>query len=199
MRVLVIGAGGREHALVWKLRQSPEVKEVFCVPGNGGIAREAICPPTDRKGPRELAQMAADLGADLTVAGPEAALVAGIGDEFFARGLPLAGPNQAAARLEGSKISAKQFMRRHRIPTADFVVCEDWSTAQANLSLWGSQVPLNHSRGPGCDVRRRLPTRGAAGHGVARRKAPCVATKHRRVDNRAATFMRLGSSDGLKR
>ena len=137
MRILVIGAGGREHALVWKLAQSPAVTQVFCTPGNGGISREAVCRPAPQMDPRGLAQMALELKADLTVAGPEAPLVAGVADEFLARGLSLAGPVQAAAWLEGSKIFAKQFMRRHRIPTADFVVCEDLPTARTHLDRWG--------------------------------------------------------------
>ncbi len=137
MKILVIGSGGREHALVWKLAQSPAVKQIFCAPGNGGIGREAVCLPARQMGPKELAQLASELKADLTVAGPEVPLVAGIADEFLARGLSLAGPVQAAARLEGSKIFSKQFMRRHRIPTADFVVCEDLPMARTHLDRWG--------------------------------------------------------------
>ncbi|MCZ6750624.1 MAG: phosphoribosylamine--glycine ligase [Acidobacteria bacterium] len=137
MKILVIGSGGREHALVWKLAQSPAVQQVFCAPGNGGIRQEAVCLPVRQMGPKELAQLAEELKVDLTVAGPEVPLVAGVADEFLARGLSLAGPVQAAARLEGSKIFSKQFMRRHRIPTADFVVCEDLPTARTHLDRWG--------------------------------------------------------------
>ena len=118
------------------------VQQVFCVPGNGGIAREATCLAADLKRPPQLAQLAAEIGADLTVVGPEAPLVAGLADELLARGLPVAGPSRAAAQLEGSKIFAKQFMRRHRIPTADFVVCEDRETALANLNRWGGPLVL---------------------------------------------------------
>lgn len=142
MKVLVIGSGGREHTLVWKIRQSPAVQQVFCVPGNGGIAREATCLAGEMKNPSRLADLAVELGADLTVVGPEAPLVAGLADELLARGLPVAGPSRAAAQLEGSKIFAKQFMRRHRIPTADFVVCEDRETALANLNRWGGGLVL---------------------------------------------------------
>ena len=142
MKVLLIGSGGREHALVWKLRQSSRVKEIFCIPGNGGIAREATCLAGDVNNPKALADLAEALRADFTVVGPEAPLVAGIADEFQARGLAIAGPNRAAAQLEGSKIFAKEFMRRHRIPTADFVVCEDLETGQANLDRWGGPVVI---------------------------------------------------------
>jgi len=142
MKVLLIGSGGREHALVWKLRQSSRVQEIFCIPGNGGIAREATCLAGDVNNPKALADLAEALRADLTVVGPEAPLVAGIADEFQARGLAIAGPNRAAAQLEGSKIFAKEFMRRHRIPTADFVVCEDLETGQANLDRWGGPVVI---------------------------------------------------------
>lgn len=142
MKVLVIGSGGREHALVWKLRQSPCVEQLYCIPGNGGIAGEATCLADSHKDAKALARLAEELGAELTVVGPEAPLVAGIADEFDRRGLPVAGPSQAAAQLEGSKIFAKQFMRRHRIPTADFVVCEDWRTGQAGLDRWRGPVVL---------------------------------------------------------
>ncbi|MBI4443052.1 MAG: phosphoribosylamine--glycine ligase [Acidobacteria bacterium] len=142
MKVLVIGAGGREHALVWKLRQWLSADEVYCVPGNGGIAQEAHCLPADLYNPRALAQLASQLGVDLTVVGDAGPLVAGLADEFQASGLVVAGPLQAAAQLEGSKIFAKQFMRRHRIPTADFVVCEDPSSALAGLNRWGGPVVI---------------------------------------------------------
>ncbi len=142
MKILVIGSGGREHALVWKLRQDPGVEKIWCVPGNGGIAREATCLPADLKNPRGLAELAAELGADLTVVGPEAPLVAGLADELASRGLPVAGPGKAAAQLEGSKIFAKLFMRRHNVPTADFVVCEDGQTALANLGRWGGPIVM---------------------------------------------------------
>jgi len=146
VKVLVIGSGGREHALVWKIRQSPSVEQVFCVPGNAGIAREASCKPADLpaalKDPRQLADLAVELGADLTVVGPEAPLAAGLADALLARGLRVAGPVQAAAQLEASKIFAKQFLRRHRIPTADFVVCDDRATAEAALGRWGGPVVL---------------------------------------------------------
>ena len=142
MKVLVIGSGGREHALAWKIRQSPSVEQVFCCPGNAGIARDAVCRPADLKDVRQLADLAAELGADLTVIGPDAVVAAGLADELLARGMHVFGPQRAAAQLESSKIFAKEFMRRHRIPTADFAVCEDYSTALQALGRWGGPVVL---------------------------------------------------------
>lgn len=118
MKILVIGSGGREHALVWKLRQSPAVEKLWCAPGNGGIADDCECFPLDVGDVKAAADLAANLGADLTIVGPELPLVNGIADEFASRGLALLGPTRQAAQLEGSKIFAKQFMQRHKIPTA---------------------------------------------------------------------------------
>lgn len=118
MRILVIGGGGREHALVWKLAQSSNVEKIWCAPGNGGIANDAECFPLDLGDVRAAADLAAKLDADLTVVGPEIPLVQGIADEFASRGLMLLGPSKTAAQLEGSKIFAKKFMERHGVPTA---------------------------------------------------------------------------------
>ncbi len=118
MKILVIGSGGREHALVWKLRQSSQVTKVWCAPGNGGIALDAECVAADVNDVAALATLAEKLGADLTVVGPEQPLVAGIADEFARKGLAIAGPNKKAAQLEGSKVFAKEFLQRHDIPTA---------------------------------------------------------------------------------
>jgi phosphoribosylamine---glycine ligase len=118
MKILVIGSGGREHALAWKLRQSPSVEKIWCTPGNGGITQVAECIPADAGRVTELADLAEKLQADLTVVGPELPLVAGVADEFSRRGLRLVGPRQSAARLEGSKIFTKEFLARHAIPTA---------------------------------------------------------------------------------
>ncbi|MGC2332288.1 MAG: phosphoribosylamine--glycine ligase [Candidatus Acidiferrales bacterium] len=125
MKILVIGGGGREHAIVWKLVRSPSVEKVWCAPGNVGIASDAECVPLDVKDPKAAADLAAKLGADLTIVGPELPLVAGIADEFARCGLALLGPAKAAAQLEGSKIFAKKFMERHGIPTAGvYGICE---------------------------------------------------------------------------
>ena len=123
MKVLVIGSGGREHALVWKLRQSPRISQLYCVPGNGGICEEAECVAADLKSLDALLQAANRLHPDLTVVGPEGPLALGMVDEFTRRGFRIFGPTQAAARLESSKSFAKEFMQRHRIPTAHYAVC----------------------------------------------------------------------------
>jgi phosphoribosylamine--glycine ligase len=123
MKVLVLGSGGREHALVWKLRRSASVTQVYCVPGNGGIAAEAQCLPGDLKHLDGLLQTAARIQPDLTAVGPELPLSLGVVDEFSRRGYRIFGPAAAAARLESSKSFAKQFMQRYNIPTAKYAVC----------------------------------------------------------------------------
>lgn len=119
MKILVIGGGGREHALVWKLKQSPRVEKIWCAPGNGGIESEAECLPADPADVPGLVKLAETLGPDLTVIGPELPLVAGVADAFRERGWPIVAPSRQAAQLEGSKIFSKQFLRRHAIPTAE--------------------------------------------------------------------------------
>jgi phosphoribosylamine---glycine ligase len=118
MNVLVIGGGGREHALVWKLRASARVEKIWCAPGNGGIADEAICLPVEAGEAEGLVAIAEKLRPDLTVIGPELPLVNGVSDGLRARNLAVVGPSQIAAQLEGSKIFAKNFLLRHAIPTA---------------------------------------------------------------------------------
>ena len=142
MKILVIGSGGREHAIVWKLRQSPLADEVYCVPGNAGISSEAICRGGDIVSPRLMADLAAEIGADLTVVGPEAPLVAGIADEFRSRNLRIVGPDAQAARLEGSKVFAKQFLRDSGVPTADFLVLESPEDVARNIGAFGFPVVL---------------------------------------------------------
>jgi phosphoribosylamine--glycine ligase len=123
MKILVIGSGGREHALVWKLRQSPRVSHIYCAPGNAGIAADAECLPADVKNVESLLALAAQIKPDLTVVGPELPLQLGVVDEFARRGYRIFGPAQAAARLESSKSFAKEFMQRHHIPTAHYAIC----------------------------------------------------------------------------
>jgi phosphoribosylamine--glycine ligase len=132
MKILVIGSGGREHALIWKLAQSPGV-QLYAAPGNPGMARDAVCLP--------LAAAEA-LGPDLTVVGPEAPLVDGIVDRFRAKGLPIVGPAQDAARLEGSKVFAKHFFVQSTIPTAGFVTAETPEEARRALDRFGFPVVL---------------------------------------------------------
>lgn len=114
----MIGGGAREHALIWKLRQSSRVEGLWCLPGNGGIAEIAECIEGKAGDVQTVAETAARLKTDLTIVGPEQPLVLGVADEFQKRGLPLLGPSRAAAQLEGSKVFAKEFMGRHGIPTA---------------------------------------------------------------------------------
>ena len=135
MKILVIGSGGREHAICWKLSQSPLTSALYCTPGNAGIAECATCFPADLNDAGSLANLAESVGADLTVIGPEAPLVAGVADVFQTRGLRLVGPLAAAAQLEGSKIFAKQFMARHSIPTAQFTACHSPESARAAMGL----------------------------------------------------------------
>ncbi len=118
MKILVIGSGGREHALVWKLKQSPRVSAVFCAPGNGGIAELAQCVPIKITEHDALVAFAKEQGIGLIVVGPDDALAAGIVDRFQSEGLRAFGPTQSAARLESSKVFAKEFMLRHGIPAA---------------------------------------------------------------------------------
>ena len=118
MKILVIGGGGREHALVWRLKQSPRVEKIWCAPGNGGIAAEAECVAVDAGDVAGLVAFAEKNLPDLTVVGPELPLVKGIGDAFRERGWAIVGPSKQAAQLEGSKIFTKEFLRRHNIPTA---------------------------------------------------------------------------------
>src|SRR6201987_4215949 len=140
MKVLVLGGGGREHALVWKLKQSPRVSQLYCAPGNGGIADEAECLPADLKTLDSIVALATRLQPDLTVVGPELPLTLGVVDEFIRRGWPVFGPTQAAARLESSKSFAKEFMQRHRIPTAHYAICKTVDEARAALSHFHAPI-----------------------------------------------------------
>src|SRR5579863_9442119 len=133
MKVLVIGGGGREHALVWKLRQSPRVSQVYCAPGNGGIAAEAECVPADPKNIKSLLSLAAQIKPDLTVVGPELPLALGVVDEFTRNGWKTFGPTRAAAQLESSKSFAKEFMQRHHIPTAHYMICTSLDEVRSAL------------------------------------------------------------------
>src|SRR5947209_7442301 len=125
MRILVIGSGGREHALVWRLAQSQEAHQLFATPGNPGIGRLATLIPATGATPQTLLALAESIDADLTVVGPEAPLVAGVVDIFRAAGRRIVGPTAEAAQLEGSKIFAKQFFRDAGIPTAAFFAAEN--------------------------------------------------------------------------
>jgi phosphoribosylamine---glycine ligase len=140
MKVLVIGGGGREHALVWKLRQSPRVSQVYCLPGNGGICDEATCVAGDPKSLPSMLAAAHQIQPDLTVVGPELALSLGVVDEFTRRGLRIFGPTQKAAQLETSKSFAKEFMQRHQVPTAHYAVCSTEEELRKSLGLFSTPV-----------------------------------------------------------
>ena len=140
MKVLVLGSGGREHAIVWKLRQSPRVKKLYCAPGNGGIAADAECVAADLKSLDSLVQLASRLSPDVTVVGPELPLTLGVVDEFQRRGWPVFGPTRAAAQLESSKSFAKEFMQRHRIPTAKYSVCTSKDEVREALKLFHTPI-----------------------------------------------------------
>lgn len=142
MRLLLIGGGGREHALAWKLAQSPLVEMIYVAPGNPGIALLDKCECVDLplQEMEKVADYAEANSIDLTVVGPEASLVDGIADVFIARGLALFGPSKAAAELEGSKAFSKQLMEKYNIPTAFFKVCEDIEAAKAYVKEKGAPI-----------------------------------------------------------
>jgi len=177
MKVLVVGGGGREHALAWKLSQSERIQKVFVAPGNGGTARDANLfdvPITDVKALREWAQQEK---IDLTVVGPEAPLAAGIVDEFRAHGMKIFGPTKAAAQLESSKAFSKAFMHRHGIPTALYETFTDAALAHAYIDKMGAPIVV---KADGL----------AAGKGVV--VAMTAAQAHEAID-----FMLLDNSLGV--
>ncbi|MCM3630849.1 phosphoribosylamine--glycine ligase [Paenibacillus glycanilyticus] len=133
MRILVVGGGGREHAIVWALKKSEKVKEVFCAPGNAGIAQIADCVPIAVNQFDELVKFAKDASIDLVFIGPDDPLAAGIVDAFEAHNIPVYGPNKAAAEIEGSKIFMKDLLRKYNIPTAKYETFTDYETALAYL------------------------------------------------------------------
>jgi len=133
LKVLVVGGGGREHALAWKIAQSPIVSKVYAAPGNPGIARHAECVPVAADDVPKLVDFAASKRIDLTVVGPEAPLVAGLADELAGRGLLVCGPGKAAAQLEGSKVFTKNILARYGIPTAAFRVFDEYDEAEQHV------------------------------------------------------------------
>jgi phosphoribosylamine---glycine ligase len=142
MKILVVGNGGREHALAWKIRQSPLAPEVYCAPGNAGIAKVADCVPIDSSNIIEVADFAQTIKADLTVVGPELPAVLGIADEFHRRGLTIFCPSRAASELEGSKAFAREFMDRHKIPSPGHQVCTSIDEAREFLNTSKLGYPL---------------------------------------------------------
>ena len=142
MRILLIGGGGREHALAWKLVQSPNVEKLYVAPGNPGMAllQKCECINLNVDDLEGVADYAEEKSIDLTVVGPEAPLVAGLADVFKRRGLPVFGPSKAAAQLEGSKAFSKELMAKYNIPTAFFKICEDIEAAKAYVEEKGAPI-----------------------------------------------------------
>jgi phosphoribosylamine--glycine ligase len=134
MKILVLGSGGREHALVWKLAQCPNVEKIYCAPGNHGIAQLAMCVDIAVSEVKALRHFVQKQQIDLTIVGPEAPLVAGIVDDFEADHLKILGPSKPAAMIEGSKAFAKELMRKYRIPTAAAEIFSDFHQALRTLN-----------------------------------------------------------------
>ncbi|OJF17400.1 MAG: phosphoribosylamine--glycine ligase [Bacillaceae bacterium G1] len=165
MKVLVVGQGGREHALVWKLAQSPRVSRLYCAPGNAGIAELATCVPISETDLDGLVRFAKEEGIDLTVVGPEAPLVAGLVDRFEAEGLRVFGPRKEAAMLEGSKAFAKEIMSKYGIPTAQYQSFEDYDEALRYVREHGAPIVLKAdglAAGKGVTVAQTLEEAEAA-------------------------------------
>lgn len=140
MKILVVGSGGREHALVWKIQQSKKVDKVYCAPGNAGISKLAECVSIDATDVKKLVEFATAEQIDLTVVGPESSLVAGIVDEFEKKGLRIFGPNKKAAILEGSKVFTKEFLKKYKIPTASFKVFKEKKKAKKYIEASGAPI-----------------------------------------------------------
>ncbi len=142
MKVLVVGSGGREHAIAWKIKQNSQLEQLYCAPGNAGTAQLAQNVPIDAEDIGGLADFVVSEQIDLTVVGPEAPLVAGMVDRFQQQGLRAAGPSREASRLEGSKAFAKDFMKRHAIPTAGYQVFDQFEPAETALKGNAFQFPV---------------------------------------------------------
>jgi len=141
-KILVVGSGGREHALVWKLSRSPKIKEIYCAPGNAGISRLARCVPVQADDIAGLAEFAARKSIDLTVVGPEIPLVKGIVDSFRQQGRAICGPDAQAAEIEGSKAFAKEFMKKYAIPSAAYEVFSDFTKAKEYVLHHGTPLAI---------------------------------------------------------
>ncbi|NIM19012.1 MAG: phosphoribosylamine--glycine ligase [Candidatus Latescibacteria bacterium] len=173
MKVLIVGGGGREHALGWAVSKSPELSALYTAPGNGGTAVLGENPPIDPADIESLVGFAKENSVDLTIVGPEAPLVAGIVDRFTGEGLRCFGPSALAARLEGSKVFAKQFMRRHGIPTADFEIFDDPDAAERFLDKKAPPLVVKAdglAAGKGVIVAQSREEASNAIHGIMREK-----------------------------
>ena len=169
MKVLILGSGGREHALAWAVRRSKRVTDVVCAPGNGGIAQIARCIPVNLKDVDAMVRLAEVEAADLTIVGPELPLSLGIVDALQARGLRAFGPTRAAAMLESSKGFAKEFMKRHKIPTANFAVCLNPSEVETAIDHFHAPIVVKAdglAAGKGVIICNTRHTAVEAAHGL---------------------------------
>ena len=160
MKVLILGSGGREHALAWAVQRSPRVTEIVCAPGNGGMAQITQCVPVDLKSLAAMVRLAEAEKPDLTIVGPELPLSLGIVDELQQRGLRVFGPSRAAAMLESSKGFAKRFLQRHNIPTPNYAVCSSTAEVEKAIEIFHPPIVVKAdglAAGKGviiCDSRR---------------------------------------------
>ena len=180
MKVLVIGKGGREHALVWKLAQSPRVTQVFCAPGNAGTAQDGINVPIDINDFDYLLRFAKKENIGLTVVGPEDPLAGGIVDVFQAQGLRIFGPTKAAAQIEASKVFSKKLMRHADVPTAEFRVFDHPEPARntckrANTPSSSRRTAWPQEKGSSCAARRRKRSKPSTASWCARSSAESPA------------------------
>ncbi|MBF0511781.1 MAG: phosphoribosylamine--glycine ligase [Candidatus Omnitrophica bacterium] len=173
MNILVIGSGGREHALCWKIKQSNHLKRLYCAPGNGGIAQIAECVDIRVDDIEALLRFALSKKIDLTIVGPEVPLIAGVVDAFVKKGLKIFGPSQAASLLEGSKVFAKEFMQRRNIPTAAYQVFNEAVLAEAFLETAAFPLVVKAdgiAAGKGVYVCAHLPEAKSAVHEIMVKK-----------------------------
>jgi phosphoribosylamine--glycine ligase len=174
MKILVVGGGGREHALVWKLSQSNKVDQIFCAPGNAGIAGLATCVPIDSDDIFRLLEFARNEEIDLTIVGPEDPLVAGIVDIFQEAGLKIFGPNQAAAQIEGSKTFCKDLLKKYNIPTGDYASFDNLDDAIEYVYKKGAPIVVKANglaAGKGVVVAQSVEEAENAINKIMRRKA----------------------------
>ncbi|MFH1708199.1 MAG: phosphoribosylamine--glycine ligase [Planctomycetota bacterium] len=169
MKVLIVGSGGREHALAWKIKQSKQVKKIFCAPGNGGTATLGENVNIQAEDIHRLVEFARKEKIDLTVVGPEAPLVLGIVDRFRTEGLRIFGPSMLAARLEGSKVFSKMIMKHHGIPTADFKIFSEYGAAEDYIRAVGAPLVVKAdglAAGKGVVVAQTVPEACEAAHAI---------------------------------